>query len=331
MGLFIASFRPESLFVSPNPRIPTVALVLGPENVIICPPEDAFVSDVKACLATDFASLNSSEKTGMPALSLAITLGYKKAVNIMMDDERIDIDAQDVFGETALDKAIHKGELDVAEWLLLKLSPAEFRRSFFEHRIIFTMPAIHLINVSLQADPRKRHMGYRTPLSWAAETGELLLVKKLLFYEFIDSGCKDFAGRTALARARENQHHEIADLIFYHQLGATPPEAPLEQPRYLEVLWHIITFLVFLARRLQVMAQFNLSFGRLSEFPNRLRPPCTTMPWNIRPALLVLWGVCWMFYYGSNATQPEQQYTLKDYVLEDTTTFDDSFGKSPCA
>jgi hypothetical protein len=31
------------------------------------------------------------------------------------------------------------------------------------------------------------------------------------------------------------------------------------------------------------------------EFPSNLRPPCTTMPWNILPALFVLWGVCWMF------------------------------------
>jgi hypothetical protein len=27
----------------------------------------------------------------------------------------------------------------------------------------------------------------------------------------------------------------------------------------------------------------------------RLRAPCTTMPWTIWPALVVLWGVCWMF------------------------------------
>jgi predicted membrane protein len=31
------------------------------------------------------------------------------------------------------------------------------------------------------------------------------------------------------------------------------------------------------------------------EFPNNLRPPSTTMPWIIVPALFVLWGVCWMF------------------------------------
>lgn len=40
---------------------------------------------------------------------------------------------------------------------------------------------------------------------------------------------------------------------------------------------------------------FILYFS-FSEFPNRLRPLCTTMPWTIWPALVVLWGVCWMFF-----------------------------------
>ena len=33
-----------------------------------------------------------------------------------------------------------------------------------------------------------------------------------------------------------------------------------------------------------------------AEWPNGQRPLSTTWPWNIKPALLVLWGVCWMFY-----------------------------------
>ncbi|CAG9996847.1 unnamed protein product [Clonostachys byssicola] len=31
------------------------------------------------------------------------------------------------------------------------------------------------------------------------------------------------------------------------------------------------------------------------EFPHAVRHLCTTMPWTIWPALIVLWGVCWMF------------------------------------
>ncbi len=36
-------------------------------------------------------------------------------------------------------------------------------------------------------------------------------------------------------------------------------------------------------------------FSAVSQMLRGLRPPCTTMPWCIRPALAVLWGVCWMF------------------------------------
>jgi len=36
-----------------------------------------------------------------------------------------------------------------------------------------------------------------------------------------------------------------------------------------------------------------------SEWPSGRRPLSTTWPWNIKPSLLVLWGVCWMFYVNT--------------------------------
>lgn len=33
-----------------------------------------------------------------------------------------------------------------------------------------------------------------------------------------------------------------------------------------------------------------------AEWPSGRRPLSTTWPWNVKPSLLVLWGVCWMFY-----------------------------------
>jgi hypothetical protein len=41
------------------------------------------------------------------------------------------------------------------------------------------------------------------------------------------------------------------------------------------------------------------------EFPDNIRHVCTTMPWTIRPALLVLWGVCWMFIIGPGDGEPK--------------------------
>lgn len=42
--------------------------------------------------------------------------------------------------------------------------------------------------------------------------------------------------------------------------------------------------------------QRHLDHGWFSEWPNSRRPLSTTWPWNIIPSLVVLWGVCWMFY-----------------------------------
>ena len=45
--------------------------------------------------------------------------------------------------------------------------------------------------------------------------------------------------------------------------------------------------------------------GWYAEWPNGHRPLSTTWPWNIKPSLFVLWGVCWMFY-GSPDNNPRR-------------------------
>ncbi|KAI9812868.1 MAG: hypothetical protein M1827_004386 [Pycnora praestabilis] len=44
----------------------------------------------------------------------------------------------------------------------------------------------------------------------------------------------------------------------------------------------------------------RLGFGRFAEWPSGRRPLSTTWPWNIKPSLVVLWGVCWMFVYNND-------------------------------
>jgi hypothetical protein len=55
----------------------------------------------------------------------------------------------------------------------------------------------------------------------------------------------------------------------------------------------ILTLVLLVWHRLYQEIVFRCSY---SEFSQRRRPPCTTMPWSIWPPLMVLWGVCWMFY-----------------------------------
>ncbi|KAL8942873.1 MAG: hypothetical protein Q9216_001416 [Gyalolechia sp. 2 TL-2023] len=55
--------------------------------------------------------------------------------------------------------------------------------------------------------------------------------------------------------------------------------------------------------------------GWFSEWPNSRRPLSTTWPWNIRPSLVVLWGVCWMFYDNSTRSAQELRQQLEDEEL----------------
>ena len=51
--------------------------------------------------------------------------------------------------------------------------------------------------------------------------------------------------------------------------------------------------------------QKRLNDAWFTEWPGRRRPLSTTWPWNVKPSLMVLWGVCWMFY-GKNDDRPPQ-------------------------
>lgn len=84
-------------------------------------------------------------------------------------------------------------------------------------------------------------------------------------------------------------------------------------------LCNLLRFLIFLWARLLASRTFHRDF---SVFPGKRRPPCTTMPWTIWPALVVLWGVCWMFYTPSS---PDDSHLGLSFLFEDgrSTIFPD--------
>ena len=51
----------------------------------------------------------------------------------------------------------------------------------------------------------------------------------------------------------------------------------------------------------------HTSVSWFSEWSSSRRPLSTTWPWNIKPSLIVLWGVCWMFYADGDSTRMPDQ------------------------
>jgi hypothetical protein len=96
--------------------------------------------------------------------------------------------------------------------------------------------------------------------------------------------------------AREQlEREEQAHLELLERAAQEPLEqAAREQLEHERIarLWRSLDDLALL---LLSILRFLLGCSKFGGFQNRERPRCTTMPWNIWPSLVVLWGVCWMF------------------------------------
>ena len=92
-------------------------------------------------------------------------------------------------------------------------------------------------------------------------------------------------------------------------------ERALEEQRQLNELGRIRRLINLLTLLWQRIVESLIFFSNFSVFPNKHRPPCTTMPWNIRPALVVLWGVCWMFYDHRSPIDSSLHSSLEDEII----------------
>jgi hypothetical protein len=122
-------------------------------------------------------------------------------------------------------------------------------------------------------------------------------------YRAFSSRCGLSELRIYLQFHREKEQHtgrklDVADLLF-DTLGAPSELGPHDISLILHFLKYLLTCLLFC---------------NFSIFPGTIRPRCTTMPWTIWPALVVLWGVCWMFRPPRSDTQVEHSGTSRSEI-----------------
>lgn len=80
--------------------------------------------------------------------------------------------------------------------------------------------------------------------------------------------------------------------LLQQLLQQLPPS--LDPDRFIRK--QLLSYLEHLALLLLKVLRSLLSSVRSAGIMKRRRPKCTTMPWEIWPSLVILWGVCWMFY-----------------------------------
>lgn len=110
----------------------------------------------------------------------------------------------------------------------------------------------------------------------------------------------------------------------------------LKEESYIANLLHLlrrlqqILFQVLVHRSLTRLDEFALHWQTywqqqkklgddwFTEWPSGQRPLSTTWPWNIRPSLLVLWGVCWMFYTPEQNSEDKPRSPAAQQLVEES-------------
>lgn len=85
----------------------------------------------------------------------------------------------------------------------------------------------------------------------------------------------------------------IEDRSPEHWQNLNSPIHVLDQVE--ESIFTNLRWLYRIALAFQMIPYVKSLLGLADEYPGGIRHLCTTMPWTIWPALVVLWGVCWMF------------------------------------
>lgn len=86
----------------------------------------------------------------------------------------------------------------------------------------------------------------------------------------------------------------LADDAETLELESQQPSSPAESSGKIRVGAVLIFWTYF--SLIVVFLEVPLIYWLKFPCRGKRRPPCTTMPWIIPPALAVLWGVCWMFW-----------------------------------
>ncbi|EAT88544.1 hypothetical protein SNOG_03339 [Parastagonospora nodorum SN15] len=103
----------------------------------------------------------------------------------------------------------------------------------------------------------------------------------------------------------ENVKEQLEQLLSVEDaLDEEQRQTELEQRQSERSMERLERFMRDVTLRLQMLVVLLLLCGKFSGVSDNDQPMCTTMPWNIRPALIVLWGVCWMFYTPEGNVDP---------------------------
>lgn len=231
----LGTMRTPLLCASSQGYVEAVKLLLGDSRV------DTAWQDRRGCSALHWAAqngnaqmvglllddgridVNAQTHRGSTALHLAAKAGHIGAVNRLLMTDTIDINAQNRKGRTALWYATRQGHDQVASRLLIEedvevnaIGTGETtERSTSLHHAVEerNLALVHQLLAKSTADPNMPDEDGRTPLWWAVDAGDQLLVISLLDDLRTQPHIRDNSGMAPVDIARSRNKYEIVCLL----------------------------------------------------------------------------------------------------------------------
>lgn len=173
--------------------------------------------DTSRLLLERNAELDSMDESGRTPLSWAASSGFAPAVNLLLD-HGAELELQDDLGWTPLSWAAEHEHASLVHLMLSKGAKLEASHSSTQTLLLSASRNRNYNMVKLLHDEGvplniPDHLG-RTPFSYAAQNGDLLLINLLLEGDVANLYSKDKFGRTSISFAAEHGQTEVIKLFL---------------------------------------------------------------------------------------------------------------------
>ncbi|PHH61788.1 hypothetical protein CDD81_7952 [Ophiocordyceps australis] len=176
------------------------------------------VSTIRTLIGSNKVDINALDNSGRTALALATTNGHPRVVELLLETGKVDWNAKDKMnGWTPLEYAAYDGQTEVVQQLIRSCKCND------AHNVVLSllwsaaangyMSTIKTLLNSTEIDLNTRDKEGRTALHWAAAGGRLALVKLLTSTDF-DQDAKDVYGATALLLAVNSGKYAVVKLLL---------------------------------------------------------------------------------------------------------------------
>ncbi|RDA88749.1 hypothetical protein CP532_4099 [Ophiocordyceps camponoti-leonardi (nom. inval.)] len=151
-------------------------------------------------------------------LTRAVISEQRGLIGLMLNSTKVDVNARDIKGRTALSWAAGEGHVDIAMMLLHSLKVSVSMADKQGRTPLFWAAAkgrLEIVKLLLMAEAKANAVDKRgrTPLMGAAINGHKKVVALLLQLKTVKVNVRDSSGRTALSWAEAKGHTDIVELL----------------------------------------------------------------------------------------------------------------------